>query len=87
MPAAFFIPATDLPDVTNNTIEFRLVAQYNIDKKSAVRFMYMFGQLHSTDYAYEGMQYGTITSVMPTNQTAPNYNVSVFGLSYVYSWQ
>jgi MtrB/PioB family decaheme-associated outer membrane protein len=87
VPAAFFIPAADMPDVTNNTIELRLVAQYNIDKKSAVRFMYMFGQLRSTDYAYDGMQYGTITSVLPTNQTAPNYNVSVFGLSYVYSWQ
>ena len=86
-PAAFFIPATDMPQVTNNTIELRLIAQYNIDKKSAVRFMYMFGQLHSTDYAYDGTQYGTITSVMPTNQTAPDYSVSVFGLSYVYSFQ
>ena len=87
VPAAFFIPATDMPAVTNNTIELRLIAQYNIDKKSSVRFMYMWGQLHSTDYAYDGTQYGTITSVMPTNQTAPNYNVSVFGLSYVYNWQ
>ena len=86
-PAAFFIPATDMPEVTNNTVELRLLAQYHIDKKSSVRFMYLFGQLHSTDYAYAGTQYGTITSVMPTNQTAPNYNVSVFGLSYVYQWQ
>ncbi len=87
VPAAFFIPAADLPDVTNNTIALRLLAQYNLDKKSAVRFMYLYGQLHSTDYALDGTQYGTITSVMPTNQTNPNYNVSVFGLSYVYSWQ
>ena len=40
-----------------------------------------------TDYAYDGMQYGTITSVMPTNEQAPDYNVSVVGLSYVYRWQ
>jgi hypothetical protein len=86
-PAAFFIPATDMPQVTNNTIELRLLAQYHIDKKSMVRFMYMWGQLHSTDYVYDGTQYGTISSVMPTDQTAPNYNVSVFGLSYVYNWQ
>jgi MtrB/PioB family decaheme-associated outer membrane protein len=87
VPAALFIPAQNLPDVTNNSIELTFLAQYNIDKHSAVRFMYMYGQLHSTDYAYAGTQYGTITSVMPTNQTAPDYNVSVFGLSYVYSWQ
>jgi hypothetical protein len=24
---------------------------------------------------------------MPTNQTSPSYNVSVFGLSYIYTWQ
>ena len=86
-PAAFFIPAANMPSVTNNTIELRLVGQYNIDKQSAVRMMYMYGQLHSNDYTYAGTQYGTITSVMPTNQTVPDYNVSVFGISYVYRWQ
>jgi len=86
-PAAFFIPAANLPSVTNNTIELRLVGQYSIDKTSAVRFAYMYGRLRSSDYAYDGTQYGTITSVMPTNQTAPDYSVSVFGLSYVYKWQ
>ncbi|MGZ5165762.1 MAG: MtrB/PioB family outer membrane beta-barrel protein, partial [Burkholderiales bacterium] len=64
-----------------------LVGQYNLDKGSALRLMYMYGQLRSTDYAYLGTQYGTITSVMPTNQTAPDYNVSVFGISYSYKWQ
>ena len=87
VPAAFFIPATSLPTVTNNTIELRLVGQYAIDKASAVRFAYMYGHLHSKDYAYDGTQYGTITSVMPTNQTVPDYSVSVFGLSYLYRWQ
>ena len=86
-PAVIFIPASDLPDVTNNTIELRLLGQYNIDKRSSVRMMYLFGRLQSNDYAYAGTQYGTITSVMPTNQTAPSYNVSVFGLSYLYSWR
>ena len=87
VPAVIFIPAADLPEVTNNTIELRLLGQYNIDKRSSVRMMYLYGQLRSTDYAYAGTQYGSITSVMPTNQTVPNYNVSVFGLSYLYSWQ
>lgn len=35
--------------------------------------------LDVTDSVYDGMQHGTITSVMPTNETPPNYNVSVVG--------
>jgi hypothetical protein len=40
-----------------------------------------------TDYAYDGMQYGSLTGIMPTNEQAPNYNVSVVGLSYILRWQ
>ena len=87
VPAVIFIPADGLPSVTNNSIELRLVAQYAIDKASSLRFGYGYGHLKSTDYAYDGTQYGTITSVMPTNMTAPSYSVSVFGLSYAYKWQ
>jgi hypothetical protein len=54
---------------------------------SALRVFYWFQRLGTSDYAYDGMQYGTITSVMPTNQQSPNYNVSVFGVSWVYHWQ
>jgi MtrB/PioB family decaheme-associated outer membrane protein len=86
-PAVIFIPAANLPTVTNDTIELRLVGQYAIDKVSSVRVGYMYGRLRQTDYAYDGTQYGTITSVMPTNQTTQNYNVSVIGLSYLYKWQ
>jgi MtrB/PioB family decaheme-associated outer membrane protein len=86
-PAIIFIPAADLPTVINNSVQLRLVGQYALDKASALRLGYMYGHLKSTDYAYDGMQYGTITSVMPNNQTAPSYNVSVIGVSYVYKWQ
>jgi hypothetical protein len=33
------------------------------------------------------MQFGTITSVIPTNEQAPNYKVHVIGVSYIYRWQ
>jgi hypothetical protein len=33
------------------------------------------------------MQFGTITSVIPTSEQAPNYRVHVVGVSYVYRWQ
>ena len=87
VPAAFFIPATNLPDVKSNLFGLRIAGQYAIDKASAVRLAYWYQHLSSSDYAYDGMQYGTITSVMPTNQQAPSYNVSVIGLSYLYQWR
>jgi MtrB/PioB family decaheme-associated outer membrane protein len=87
VPAAIFIPAADLPTVTTNTIEVKLTGQYAIDNASGVRLLYWFQRLQSNDYAYAGMQYGTITSVIPTNEQAPNYRVHVVGVSYVYRWQ
>ena len=87
VPAAFFIPAANLPDVKSNLYEFKITGQYALDKASALRLFYWYQRLTSNDYAYDGMQYGTITSVMPTNQQSPNYNVSVIGLSYLYHWQ
>jgi MtrB/PioB family decaheme-associated outer membrane protein len=86
-PAAIFIPAADLPTVTTNTTELKLTGQYGIDSMSAVRLLYWFQRLRSTDYAFDGMQFGTITSVIPTNEQAPNYKVHVIGVSYIYRWQ
>jgi len=87
VPAAIFIPAADLPTVKTNTIELKLSGQYAIDNASAVRLLYWFQRLQSNDYAYAGMQFGTITSVIPTSEQAPNYRVHVVGVSYVYRWQ
>ena len=86
-PAAFFIPAADLPTVTTKTVELRLTGQYPIDVASSVRLLYWFQRLRATDYAYDGMQFGTITSVIPTNEQAPNYKVHVIAISYIYHWQ
>jgi MtrB/PioB family decaheme-associated outer membrane protein len=87
VPAVIFIPAANLPAVTTNTIELKLTGQYAIDSASAVRLLYWFQRLRSTDYAFDGMQFGTITSVIPTNEQAPNYKVHVVGVSYIYRWQ
>jgi len=87
VPAAFFIPGAGLPSVTTKTFEVRLAAEYAINKASAIRGLYWYQHLNSTDFAYDGMQYGTITSVIPTNEVSPHYNVHVVGLSYIYRWQ
>lgn len=67
--------------------EARLGGQYAIDKTSAVRVLYWYQDLKSNDYIYDGMQFGTLTNVMPTNEQPFNYNVNVVGVSYIYRWQ
>lgn len=86
-PAVFFIPATGLPEVTTKTDEVRLNLAYAINKVSGVRFFYWYQRLTTTDFAYDGMQYGTLTQIIPTSEKSPNYNVSVYGLSYVYRFR
>jgi MtrB/PioB family decaheme-associated outer membrane protein len=87
VPAVFFIPAANTPTATNKLIELRLGGQYTIDKASAVRVLYWYQHLKSNDYVYDGMQFGTLTNVIPTNEQPFNYNVHVVGVSYIYRWQ
>jgi MtrB/PioB family decaheme-associated outer membrane protein len=87
VPAVFFIPAANLPTATTKTIDLRLSAQYAIDKSSAIRLLYWYEHLKSNDFVYDGMQFGTLTNVMPSNEQPFHYNVHVIGLTYLYRWQ
>ncbi len=87
VPAVFFIPAANMPTAETKTIELRLGGQYAIDKASAVRVLYWYQHLRSNDYVYDGMQFGTLTNVIPTNEQPFNYNVHVVGVTYIYRWQ
>ena len=87
VPAVYFIPAVGMPTVSTKTIDVRLSAQYSIDKHSAVRFLYWYEHLNSSDYYFDGVQFGTLTNVMPTNEQPFHENVNVVGVSYIYRWQ
>jgi MtrB/PioB family decaheme-associated outer membrane protein len=80
--AAFFIPATPLPEVSSDTIAVRISAKYAINDDSSVRFGYAYQHLTVADYAYDGMQYGGLVGVLPSNEKVPNYTVHVVGMSY-----
>jgi hypothetical protein len=80
--AAYFIPTAPLPTVIDNSIQFRLSAKYALNKFSALRLTYLYAQLTANDYAYQGYQLGGLAAILPTGQTAPEYHVHVFGLSY-----
>ena len=62
---------------------FKLQGTYKIDKVQSVALQYMFQHLSASDYYYNGYQMGyTPTSVLPTQQSAPSYNVNVIMLMY-----
>jgi hypothetical protein len=83
---SIYIPATDLPTVKSNSVSVRLNGLYTLDRQSAVRVVLAHKRLRSTDFAYDGMQTGTLTSFMPSNEQAPNYSVTVVSLSYAHSF-
>jgi MtrB/PioB family decaheme-associated outer membrane protein len=81
--AAYFVPATPLPTITTDTGELRINGRFAIDKLQAVRVAYAYLRMRSDDPAYEGMQFGSISTVLPTNEQAFKYSVNVFGVSYI----
>jgi MtrB/PioB family decaheme-associated outer membrane protein len=83
-PAVFFIPAASYPTVRDDEITISPTAQYVIKKRATLRAIYLFQRMMSSDWIYLGMQYGTGTSYLPSNEKAPNYAVSAGGLSLVF---
>jgi hypothetical protein len=61
---------------------------YALSKEGKIAVGYLFRKLESSDYYYSAYQAGsTDTTVLPTNQRAPGYSVSVVSVSYIYSFQ
>ena len=83
-PAVFYISAQNYPVVRDDEITITPTAQYIFKKKVTLKAFYLFQKMMSTDWIYLGMQYGTGSNFLPTNEKAPNYAISVGGLSLVY---
>jgi MtrB/PioB family decaheme-associated outer membrane protein len=85
-PAVFYIAAQNYPVVRVDEITISPTALYVIKKRATLKAFYLFQRMMSTDWAYLGMQYGTGTNYLPSNEKAPNYAVSVGGLSLFYTF-
>ena len=82
----YFIAASALPAISTETMEIVLDGRYQIDKQSAVHVRYLYGHMKAVDWAYDGMQFGTGTNFLPTNEQAPNFRAQAVGVSYVYKF-
>ena len=87
-----FIAAQNFPDITSKYLQLRLNGTYTLDLNSAMRVLYIFGHLKSSDWqwdAYTNSPLGALA--IPTfpgvGITSPNYNVSVIGVSYIYKFR
>ena len=84
--AAYFIPATPLPSASTDTYELRVNGRYAMNARQALHIAYTYMRMRSADWGYDGMQFGSLSSVLPTNEQSFNYSVHVFGVSYVWSF-
>jgi hypothetical protein len=84
--AAWFIPATPTPTVPTDTVEVHLGGKYTISKLQSVRVAYAYLHMKSADWAYEGMQFGSLSGILPSNEQPFNYSVNVIGVSYILSF-
>lgn len=85
-PAVFYIPASDYPLLRNDEISVVPSATYSINESAKLQGFYWFQRLMASDWAYLGLQYGTGTNYLPTNQKAPSYEVNVAGLSLTWAF-
>jgi MtrB/PioB family decaheme-associated outer membrane protein len=77
-----------LPDIKSEMIQFKLNGTYTLDKSAKIAVGYLYRNLRSDDFYYNGLQTGyTPTGVLPTNQTAPSYAVNMVAVSYIYSFR
>ena len=80
--------AGDTPDIKSELTQFKFTGGYQLSKPSQIVMGYWYQRLRSSDYYYNAYQYGfTPTSLLPTNQQAPHYNVNVIFLAYNYTFQ
>ena len=77
----------NLPDIRAEVVSLKLTGHYQVDKASKVALGYLFQKLSSEDYLYNGLQYGSNpSSMLATNQAAPNYSINAVTLTYIYNF-
>lgn len=75
--------ASALPDTWTRLHSLQLFAKMAYSKQLDFRFNYMYENLRSYDWAYDGLSMTSVQNVLLTGQTSPRYSNHVFGVSAV----
>ena len=73
-----------LPAVTSSLHNFNLRGEYQVTKDLAIRLRYLYEHLDINDFA-NGIQPDTLRNIISLGGGSLDYDVHVFGLSFVYS--
>jgi MtrB/PioB family decaheme-associated outer membrane protein len=77
----------DTPEIYSRTLQFKLNGIYQLNKHSGIALGYQYQKQKTNDYYYNVYQLGFSSSTMlPTNQQAPNYTVNVITAAYRYTF-
>ena len=77
-----------MPTIKNDSLRLKLTAIYQASASNKFALHYLYAKLSSADYYYSAYQLGsTDVVVLPTNQAAPSYSVSVVGISYIHTFR
>ena len=77
-----------LPEIRNAMIQFKLNGTYQLEKNAKLSLGYVYRNLQSTDFYYNGYAFGmTPTGVLPTGQQAPSYHVNMVLASFIYTFK
>ena len=77
-----------LPEIRNAMIQFKLNGTYQLEKNAKLSLGYVYRNLQSTDFYYNGYAFGTSpTGVLPTGQQAPGYHVNMVLASFIYTFK
>jgi MtrB/PioB family decaheme-associated outer membrane protein len=78
----------EVPNISNDLKQFRITGSYQYDRHSSILAGYLYQKLKSNDYFYNAYQYGfTPTTLLPTNQQAPSYDVNTVFVAWRYAFQ
>lgn len=73
----------DTPDIKTNVITLKLTGNYQVSKVGKVTLGYLYQQMRSSDFFYNGEAFGfTSGRMMPTGMQAPNYAIHALAASY-----
>lgn len=76
------------PNISGELTQFRVTGAYQFDHRSSMLLGYLYQRLKASDYFYNVYQYGfNATTLIPTNQQAPNYTANTVFVAYRYSFQ
>ena len=79
------VAVAPVPDLVSRVSRLELFGRYELHKDLTVNVKFMHERYSSNDWAWDApLTLTSVTSVVGTNQTSPNYSINFVGVSLAY---